>query len=399
MAYIKLNKLSFIQYWPSIILLLMMIIFPMNYQFIKLPILVLSFGISVYKIYTKKLIIGSALWHFILFYCIFGITWSLIGFLSKQYNPIGFLRIYTLWPVILIIVFLILKEQKRLFSKVLVFAGVVIAIMAINSILYTLDFPYVRFLMLIDPSQVVGIHSGFTQLNANYIGSLFFIIPFTFVYSIYVERKFKVMLNAALIIQLVAAILSGRRMLMLTSFMFIMFFYLTRFIIKIKKNRVFFVFSVILASVLLLLLVVILLPKDHQFVQRLTFQGEFASGITYRLSKSLELISSLSIVTFFTGSGGGNLAFEIVYVKLLNEVGIIGLSMYCFILLIPYYEILKKIKRSKVDTIELSLLAGYTCQLLAMFSNPFESFDYIWTLVMPSVFILINRTAIGEFND
>ena len=124
-------------------------------------------------------------------------------------------------------------------------------------------------------------------------------------------------------------------------------------------------------------------------IERLTFAGDQAEGVNYRTENSTRLLSEMLNHNIFFGTGGGSLPFEVRYVKVLHESGIVGLSLILFLSISIVWVMLRIMKRSpESKKIGIPILVGYISFLIGEFTNPFfGSFDYMWMMFLPVAFI------------
>jgi hypothetical protein len=130
----------------------------------------------------------------------------------------------------------------------------------------------------------------------------------------------------------------------------------------------------------------------EQFFERLTFSGEQGKGYDYRVDTINYMVDDVINKGIFLGTGGGTPAFEVTFIQIFHETGIIGLLLFVSLFLWVYYKIIKiiKFKNSNIEQ-GVPLLIGSICFFIAMGSNPYYgSFDFMWIIFLPIVFINSN---------
>lgn len=82
-------------------------------------------------------------------------------------------------------------------------------------------------------------------------------------------------------------------------------------------------------------------------------------------------------------------AYELSYVALLYQVGVVGFSVYALSLVWLYFRCLQIVRRHPIEAgLLLPMLIGLTGFLIANATNPYLlKFDYLWTLFLPVCFL------------
>ncbi|MBE3094546.1 MAG: hypothetical protein IMZ52_05905 [Actinobacteria bacterium] len=383
------------------ILFFLMIVFPQTYQLFKIPLLsvVLMWVISVVLLSGKIKIQGQILLWFLV-YLSYGVIWGALGLINGKEYAIDFVRLHVTWVIIYLLLVVMVSKPYHIekAQKIMIWSALVIAIININYFLYGIGAYHIPFLTTLNMGQAVGIHSGYSQLNTQNIGSLFFLVPFIFS-GIAINRgkcfagfslKFT---TFVLLTCILATFLSGRRMLLIiVALTPIIFIFVVRVSdsYKIKPNQL---IKLLIGTIIVLFSILYIFYHKlgwnlQNFVEHLTFSGEYAVGIEYRVNKIREMIGEVYEYNLFFGTGGGSPAFEVTFIQTFHETGIIGLIVNLSLYMWVFIRMLIIIKRRNDQKYQgIPLLVGSVCFFIAMWANPFGSFDFMWTLFLPVAFI------------
>lgn len=255
----------------------------------------------------------------------------------------------------------------------------------------------------------VGLHDGYSQIVAHNIGSLFFIFGYL-LYSVvygFAGRK-KLIWTFALILVLVAAMMSGRRALqfaILASPAFILFTSYLFAEVRLMRLKAIRWWLVLMAFVLSLLFY--LFSNNYfyinGFVER--FSGVFEDDGGARTSQAGALLSGFASYPFF-GSGIGGVTsvvrsesapwiFELTYFQILFNFGIIGSIAIFAIFLFEFLKIRSNSLRGAqvYGLADKSMVAGVLFLFFGAATNPYlGSFDFLLMVgVVPFVAAIGSR--------
>ncbi|MEN6414760.1 MAG: hypothetical protein ABFC84_18640 [Veillonellales bacterium] len=386
----------------AIILFFLMMFSPRTNLLAKVPFLLfILISRSLIIIQTGRIKINTKVFLWALIYVSFGALWGAYGLVNSKEYAIDFLRLNIIWVIFYMFFVLIISkpEHIKMAQKVMIWASLAIALYNINYVLYGMGYLHIPQLIDLDMGQAVGLHAGYVQLTAHNIGSLMFLFPFLFSGMAITRGGYfagvpKWFLTLVLIMCLITVFLSGRRMLWLITIIApLLYFGIIEFgtksIAKFKFKQVLPLFIVGIIIVLGQYLFFETGGWDlDNFIERLTFSGEQAQGYDYRINSIDSLMNDMRDCLFF-GTGGGSPAFEVTFMQVFHETGIIGLPIFIGLFLWVYFQIFRLIKQKKGNIEQgIPLLIGGICFFLGMFSNPYySSFDFMWSLFLPLAYV------------
>lgn len=386
----------------GMILFFLMLTFPRTYQLTKVPFLVIVLLSIIFGVLLSgKIKVRREVLNWFLTYIGYGAIWGSIGLINNKEYATDFLRLNVGWVIIFLLLVSSISKEKYIeeLQKVMIWATLVVSIYNINYYLYGIGARHIAFLTTLDAGQMLGIHLGYTQLTAHNIGSLIFLIPFVFS-GILINKdknfagystKFTIFV---LLVSIFAAFLSGRRMLWIILGLMAIIYYFAIIISKsgrIRNKQL--IKLIIFVGIVLLSIQIIFFIKsgwDYQsFLDRLTFSGDQGEGVLYRAYTAKDMIAEVYKSNLFFGTGGGNPAFEMTFIQIFNETGVVGISVFIGLFLWAFTKIIILIRNKKGKKEQgIPLLVGSICFFISMWSNPyFSSFDFMWTLFLPIAYI------------
>jgi hypothetical protein len=373
----------------------MMTALPANQSEIKIVFLILIFIMFLLHINAERLNLYSDLsttfWWLLLI--TYGLIWSIYGYYNEQKSAIDYFRLSVIWPIIFYVLIQILTSVSTIisFEKIFKIIVIVITLYNVNFICHKLGMPSFDFLTGWDEYEAIGIHPGYVQLNNQNIGSLIFIAPFLI--SLFIIKGLKKLTYFDYLIIIFIAlniILSGRRALLFTSLLAIPLTYIVLAILNrkifIKKIKLSILLYIPILIVGFIILYFNILGFDqNNLIDRIMFRNTESHGLDFRLSKSIQLIEDAYLQNILIGVGGGGIGFEVKYIMVLNQTGLIGLAIYIFLLTSALFKIISLIKSHKICIdIGIPLVVGYMSFILGDAINPLSgSFDFMWMLFVP----------------
>lgn len=396
------------------ILFFLMMFAPAGLQFIKIPIVIISVIFLLLKYMReieKNLNVTVIIWFLVLL--MYGIIWNFIGALKDNPGVSDTFRLNVIWVVLyaLYVFYIDSVEKFKSLLKTMIWATIAISIYNIAIVLSVFDIiPNVNLFLQIDDelTNAIGVHSGFIQLTSNNIGSLTFLAPF--VLSLYIMKSTlvfrfsKIVLISSVTLSIITVIISGRRALwleMLIAPLLIGFFNYS----QNKSNTIrtrnrfikFYSFAILLLIAVGYFLTYYINWELSLFIDR--FIAAFTSdGVRYE--QAVALLNGF-IESPLIGSGFGvgvpdvvrsdvrPWTYELTYVLMLYNTGILGSTLYIVCIAIIYRSFFKYLKNDSNDNaITYSLFIGLTCYIISNSTNPyFGSYDFMWPLYLPIAYI------------
>lgn len=394
------------------LLFFLMLFAPRTYQFIKIPLVCLALLLiaadSTMRKY-KPLDFKIVKWFYALL--IFGALWSLLGMINGNPGTHDAFRLNFIW-VCLYFVFVYFINEKSRFQgliKTMVYAGIAIAIYNLTIIAQIFGYiPDMYSFLQIDEGTLVGVFEGYSQLTSNNIGTLTFLAPFLISLSILSDGNHYYGLNKRLLLvsatlSVVAVLISGRRALWLEILftpLLLSLFIVFRPDLQ-SKQLVAKIFKVYLFAALLLILAGFLLNRFYHW-EFGNFADRLVSAFGLDQERQDQLIALLKGFreSPFLGAGFGvgvdvirnyerPWIYELSYVQMLYNTGIVGIALYFYCYFIIYYHGFRTIvQKPHEKTMMISLLVAFTCFIIANATNPyFGTYDFMWILFLPISFI------------
>lgn len=368
----------------------------------------------------KSLYLSKKVLIWLLILIVHGVFFTVYGYLRPENNTDYVLRsasVNILWPVLYGILITLLNNFytfKRLIQ---------ISLLALAAIGIYLLLAGLAFMQLIPLSidafgmakPVIGKYEASVQLFLAATTSLLFLIPF-FISCLLLNinktvgiKNYQVII--AIILGLVATIITARRALILNILISPIFIFLLLKATKIRlsatmKKRIFFTFLlfVIIAVLALFLMVQFELFDVNAFLDLFIAGFDFNSagqdeGSSVRGSQLWFLVDSW-LEHPILGTGHGSVSkyiirsdvtpwiYELSYMALLFQTGIVGIIVYMGLLLWVVYRGITLVKQNKENIYLLPALVGYICFLIGNASNPYMvAYDHMWALFLPICFI------------
>ena len=381
------------------ILIVSLFSFPNSLSLFKTGVLAIVLVSTLFEMIKKPMNIKSLpTIYYYLSFSLIGILWIIRGAVNA--NPPQALydsfKLYVLYSPILCILILTIQNgryMELLFRCIIISTWIVVLmnLLALSEAIYGIQLlpEWIREEMNID----VSIHLGYTDVSANNINSLFFLIPTIYVMmlsNVTTIKYSKLMMGILLALGLLVSLTSGRRALMLLVFVIPIFSLIQTRLVQVESG----VPKKAVALVYILTVIAIALPfaldvfEFSSFVDKIT--SAFASD-TVRVAQYNSLIRGFfENILFGSGFGGSSdiirssdpWKYELTYIQLLFNTGLVGTCSVFILVSLFYFMSVISIRRFQKYRIEaVSLLTGLLTFLVAASSNPyFSSFDSLFIL-------------------
>jgi O-antigen ligase len=253
----------------------------------------------------------------------------------------------------------------------------------------------------------VGFHEGYIQITSHNIGSLFFIAAYLYVYLVSNTsrpKKTQFGVYAALILCLITAALSGRRALWIVLLLVPVVDYIMSILCAVtnqtKSGKMLGLY--ILLMLVLMYLLLISSFSQNEIMEHVgnAFSNEDERSIQfgYLLASFLEypiLGSGFGGYAGYTRSLDSPWLYELTYLQILFNFGIVGVLLIVIVFLIYFYMVVVNLRdRSVGRGYRAALFIGCVSLLIGAYSNPYlGSFDFLFVVGMiPYVAQFNNRT-------
>jgi len=427
--YIKGKRYKFVnsmEIWMGYLLFFLMLVCPteVKYRNIKAVLLILLVNVILIKWFFKpntKITLSPRIFRGLLFYIIIGLFFMLIGSMKNAPGALRVSTVYVLWPIVYILILSEINNERIIVGifNVLKSASIFIGLSGLYIFLHYIGIIPSSMYFNIFSMQSVSIWKGSISINFKAINSLFFILPFLIARLLIWsdDRKIRIkriLIWFALILTTVLVLVSNRNTLIVVSILsiFITYFFYT-FLSSKKKKIISFYKKFIIVSILLIVIIFTLFYNFNQFSFNSTvnrFLEKFCfdkyEGLYIRKVQYDFLMKGFANNPIF-GAGLGNKvdyvrsekhtwAYELSYVALLYQVGIIGVIIYSYVIIWIYLMGLRIIREDKwLGMYMLPTLVGMSCFLIANATNPYlGTFDHMWVIFLPISIInyyLVNK--------
>jgi len=380
-------------------------------------IAVLVVAIIISRIIYDKLNVTPTvlLWYGI--FIVHGIFFTVVGLFYRN-NISYILRTTTyniIWPVFYLIftIGLYKKTSLSFIVKVLVLSNFFIAVYIIASTLTLFGLlPNLPFLTFEMARQDYDTLQGLVKTQTPSVVSLLYTVPFVLGLSILDKtRKFgfsKLFYNISVVLSIIAIICTARRALILNV---ILGFFFTVFIVQWCKKVDKKAFNATVLKILFWGLIVLMLALisaqqlglfDYmlvyeKFTSAFSSQGGEDASTSVRYEQFSLLIKSWlqnpilghghgAVSSYMVRSEKSPWVYELSYVALLFQTGIVGLLAYLALLVWPIIKGLQLIRYGSYDAVTFIVpaIVGWCCFLIANGTNPYLiSYDYMWALFFP----------------
>ena len=360
--------------------------------------------VGKWKIHPTVLIIGIGCVTTSLFFMLYGLFNDAPGAFS-----VG--TVYVLWPLLFIFFMGVLNNPSDFkgFTKIIILGVIVSAMMGILLVAEGLEFIDINISSFLEfQGSGISISEGTLEYNLYNMTTVIFGFPFILA-MIFLPKELTIVNKfwnylalLALILALITLLISGRRAFWVISLasplILFVIFRISGLANPFKLKQLFFV--IVLMSFIFLL---------GSVVFKLSFEGiiyDILEGFDFGDSSNLS--ASARAEQFYAllhgwmdnpliGSGHGAAAlgsvrseeqawaYELSYLALLFQIGLIGSLIYLSALLWTFIKSIRVVRTiPESAAMILPLLVGLTCLLIANATNPYlAKFDYLWTIFLP----------------
>ncbi|HHV75500.1 MAG TPA: hypothetical protein GXX41_12875 [Thermoanaerobacterium sp.] len=401
---------------PGYILFFMMLFVPTVYQPIKAVLLALVLTvICLSALIKKKISLHPLILLWILFITSVGLFFILRGLI---YGAPGALRVgtvYVLWPLVYMILVAGISNITMLENiiRVLTIAAIAICIYSFSYIFYAIGWLPSYLYIPINLGQAIGFYSGYIEYNLYNISSLIFLVPFFIAALITWPKNIKMPVSRfwlwiGFLLGVSLVFLSGRRALILVTVLSPIITLFFRFFsshkIKLANRKVVvktFVTTFILVLVILFFLNYVYGINISVLVD-IFFEGfdfQRSPSALARKTQFFALLDGWSQHPLLGAGHGAGVAYkrsieqpwayELFYIALLYQTGIIGFIIYISAVIWIFWYSIHIIKSNLfLSFLIIPVLVGMVCFLIANATNPYlGKYDYLWVIFLPAAFI------------
>lgn len=400
------------------ILLLLVLIGPASMMKLKMVLVAILMIICAYYFVKKRyeiLISKKVFWWFII-YILSGVIWTCISLYHGNSGATNFVGIFLISPIIFMIFTLAISNTRyfQVINKVMIITTICIVI---YNILYTgvinifpnligVPIPFIK-------ENVGGINLGFIKFTAENITCLTFLIPYVItLYFLTKDEKDKKIYFIIAVLGIVNALLCARTSFMLTIAITPVLIIFVAYVTRI--NKTYFNIKEMIKTVAICIGVVLLIclifridlsliwdKIEHSFnISNSSINSD--NGGYIRAQQFCDLIDTWKIKPILGWGDAANALnvvrsdteglYELSYVALLMQRGLIGILIYITQIIWVYKENIKIIRENEsLSKIACSAIVGYTAILLANATNPYlYNFDRLFIFFYPLMIIAQN---------
>jgi len=403
---------------PAWALFFLMIFVPTAYKPVKLALVVLVSSIALLTLARARelsLHPGVLAWSGL--FVVAGTAFVLLGLVREAPGALRMAPLYVVWPIAysLFVAAAASRKVLRALDTVLVAASFAVPLQAAIYVLVEAGLLPSYLLIPLDVEPNIGFYAGFVQIHLTTLASLLFLVPYLMaavtVYPAGRSRAMRQLLWLALLLGVAVVVLSLRRGIILAVL-------LAPLVIGVlvafqpgaagrESRRRLTRLTISLAALLVCVgayahLVYEWSPDNMASVFQAGFDFESRTevGATARAVQFSDLMHAWASDPIFGAGAGAYVptivrepdmpwAYELSYVSLLFQTGMVGFGLYALGGLWIFGTSIRMIRSGHPLGIQLlPVLAGTACFLVANASNPYlAKFDYLWVLFLPVAFI------------
>ena len=369
---------------------------------VKLPFLAVALVGATAAIVSGRARVTPPLLAWFWLCMVFGVVWSGIGVFNDNPGVGDYFRLHVLWPLLYLpLVLGVYSEQVlALLLRYLLAALIAISLFNIAVFLNAIDWIPSNPLLEFEMGARVGVHEGYAQITSHNIGSLIFLVPLFMTLCLLNDESagHAITIAFALLLGLIAVVLSGRRALwLLVAIAPVLGFALSVALPAIDARRLRLKVMFILAlSAVALIGAALFLAKATDwepaaFAERLTGVLSDDDGVRADQAKAL-VRHFVEVPLLGSGFGAGvpevvrdderPWIYELYYLLILYNTGILGFAVYAALLL----GIASRLWRAAVNgsrkvSVCFAVLVAYIIFLMAAATNPYlGSFDFMFVI-------------------
>lgn len=351
-----------------------------------------------------------------IFYSTLGLIYTIFGLINNNPGAIKTTTVMVVYPLLftLILFFLRTKEDVLRISRLLIFSGLVVAVIQIVFLLSSYGFIssiISEYFKAAHPENaVLDIETDYLFFTLPNVSSFIFLIPFLTAH-ILLSLKINYKLIALLTVMTILILLTGRRAFFLSfSISFVFLYFVLIFLRRNFRTNINFKLIVIL-----LIICVMAFPLiSYSNLSLEIYTDKIYSIFNFSNNDSnLERVYQFNSLTKeiykspFFGHGAGAAAdyirsedqpwaYELSYIALIFHYGIFGFFIYSIGVLYIIFSLLNISSNRYIDRdIKVFIIAfttGVISFLVANATNPYlAKFDYMWVLFIPVMIINIYK--------
>lgn len=390
---------------------ILVFVVPQSFIILKLPIVVFLLSFIAFKLVMGSLLIYSIdVLGYYFSIIVLSVIWIIIGALNdnSMIALIGAFNLFVIYSVfyLLLVIYLSNRSFYNAVLPVVSFSAILIAFFIFIVLIEAMyDYVVIPVYMKEQLGLGVGLHDGYTHIVSRNVTSYSFIIPFLLSYVIVEKRKINRYVYVVLYLSLLALVLSSRRMIVLVVLAVPLLCVIFNLIVTHKFDQK-LVYKVLFLYLTILSMFFVFFVFGN-YLDLMSISGlydRFVEVFSYdgTSPRQLQFTSLLNGFLEYPlmGSGFGGeanyvrseelpWAYELTYVKLLFNAGVIGTLLIIILFCVYFYKAVVACRYNNVNyAINFSLLISFVCLLIMYASNPYINFDllFVWG-VLPLIIL------------
>lgn len=341
-----------------------------------------------------------------------GILWTVYGVYLQNPGAHTAVTVYIFYPFLFIgIVVTSIKslESIKLINVALVFGGWLIVLYTYSYIGYSAGILPSELYIPLNLQQNIGFYGGFVEYTMDNVATLLFLVPYLIAAGIIWPRDLeysppKWAIWALLIFALPLVVLSGRRMLQIVTLISIFTTYIIWYALPNRERTSqlfrFRIVTILFASASMILVTilnatVVDLSVVFERIIR-SFDPSRSASTSHRARQFVAMMDGLesrpligygfgSVVEEVIRSSEAPWAYELMYVKLLYNVGLIGFIPYLVGFCWMCHRLLSIIQTGSVLGYHAApMLVASISFIISSATNPYlNKFGYMWVIFIP----------------
>jgi O-antigen ligase len=410
----------------GLLFLFLVITLPTSYQSIKgLLLAVLLGAVAARELTRGRLALDPAVLHRLVLFMAVGAGFVLLGVLRGTPGALALAPVYVLWPAVycLLAAGMVNPMALHRVMRLLVVAALAIELYAASYLLYARGLLPPALYLPLDQGQAVGFYGGYVEFNLYAITSLAFLVPYVIGLLIVTPRGQQVpggrwVVAAAAVLGVAIILLSGRRALWLVVLASPVLALIVRRDLPAAgtavrlRTLVKTGLAAGLAAYLALTVTGVLDFSRLRLALSDAFDFSSTEGQARGPSQAAALLSGWMDDPVF-GAGLGAVAsgvvrsleqpwaYELSYLALLFQVGLVGVALYAYGALWTLGQCRRVLRDGGPLAAPLAaVLVGTGSFLLANATNPYlQKFDSLWVLFLPLAVVSTWRLGLAHSRD
>lgn len=397
-----------IRVWLIQIVIILFLILPFHFQFLKLAIIL---AIITLTAFNHELRISSECLYWNAIYILFNAVYIAFSFIYGNPGVSHYIPTYVIWPLLFMILSGCIqqKDLSHIYNCIRLCVWIIIVSGVFSFVLFNVTQNTTGSTVLFE----AGIRPGFPFIAISSPDINSFIFWYFYLFSIlYLTKQPFSVIGFILIVSGIIFIFGTSRRVLYLNFAIALAFvaYSVRFLKKKDKpyfrKRIRISFCLILAFIALS--IYILLNNGLLEPDSLTdfFEKTSEASDAPRIEQTKALLDGWLENPYFGAGTGINASvsrseipgfYELSYHAKLFETGFFGFLIYASLWCILFYWVYKLINKDFIPIkYTIALLTSMTIFMLSNATNPYlAAFDYLWYMYVPFVFINISKRENG----